>query len=51
MGKANTAVRKQNRVDLQNLSEKDLDILNLPGQEVMEKYGLENKQWMIDGLH
>ena len=47
MAKATAGVRKQNKVDLENLSQKDLDILKLETKDVMKKYKLE-KQSVYD---
>jgi hypothetical protein len=43
MAKADGAVKKQNRVNLENLSQRDSDILTLDTQEVMNKYNLEKQ--------
>ena len=43
MAKADAPVKKQNRVDLENLSQRDTDILTLDTHEVMNKYNLEKQ--------
>src|SRR3954469_19133292 len=43
MAKADKTAKKQNRVNLENLSKKDLDILTLDTKEVMNKYNLEKQ--------
>ena len=47
MAKANQATKKQNKIDLENLSERDRDILTLDTKEVMQKYKAE-KQGVYD---
>lgn len=47
MAKANAGTRKLNKIDLDNLSQRDRDILSLDTKEVMKKYKLE-KQGVYD---
>lgn len=47
MAKAKAAVKKQNRIDLQNLSQRDKDFLTLDVKETMKKYKIE-KQGVYD---
>jgi hypothetical protein len=43
MAKDDTAVKKHSQVNLENLSQRDLDILTLDTKEVMNKYHLEKQ--------
>jgi hypothetical protein len=47
MAKANQPVKKQNKIDLQNLSDRDKAILTLDVKDTMKKYKLE-KQGVYD---
>ena len=47
MAKANSPVKKQNRIDLQNLSPRDRDFLTLDVKDSMKKYKIE-KQGVYD---
>lgn len=47
MAKANAGTRKLNKIDLENLSQRDRDILSMDTQEVMKKYKVE-KQGVYD---
>ncbi len=47
MAKATSLVKKRSRTDLENLSQKDKDILTLETKDVMKKYKLE-KQGVYD---
>jgi len=47
MAKAKSGVRKQNRIDLQNLSQRDKDFLALEVKDSMKKYKIE-KQGVYD---
>ena len=47
MAKANKVVKRQNKINLDNLSEKDIEILTLDTKDVMKKYKLE-KQAVYD---
>jgi hypothetical protein len=48
MAKTETGAKKQSRVELENLTQRDRDILSLGTKEVMEKYQLEEKQAVYD---
>jgi len=43
MAKVDSGVKKYSQVNLENLSQKDLDILTLDTKEVMNKYNLEKQ--------
>ena len=47
MAKATAPVKKRNKTDLENLSQKDLDILSLETKDVMTKYKM-GKQGVYD---
>ena len=47
MAKASAATKKQNKIDLQNLTQKDKDFLTLEVKETMKKYKIE-KQGVYD---
>ncbi|MDQ6815765.1 MAG: hypothetical protein M3040_18695 [Bacteroidota bacterium] len=47
MAKAASSVKKQNRIDLENLSQRDRDILTLEVKDSMKKYKIE-KQGVYD---
>lgn len=47
MAKTTTSVKKQNRIDLENLSERDQDILSLDTPAAMKKYKI-GKQGVYD---
>ena len=47
MAKAITATKKRNKTDLENLSQKDVDILNMETKDVMKKYKM-GKQGVYD---
>ena len=38
MAKANASGKKQNKIDVENLSQRDLDILTMETKDVMKKY-------------
>ena len=43
MSKVKTTVRKQHRIDLQNLSQRDIDFLKMETSQVMKKYKMEKQ--------
>lgn len=47
MAKANSAAKKQNKINLQDLSERDRDILSLDVKDSMKKYKIQ-KQGVYD---
>jgi hypothetical protein len=47
MAKANATTKKQNKINLGNLSERDVEILTLETKDVMKKYKIE-KQAVYD---
>lgn len=47
MAKASAGVKKQNRIDLSNLSQREKDILTMETKEAMQKYNL-GKQGVYD---